>query len=820
MSSKPHNRHILRIARYLGAVLIYALGFLSTIATGGGGGGDGDDDGGDSVNQAPSISALELATTTLDYLAGGGNTTTMVTITYSDPESDVATLRIETSDGTSASIPVTVTASSGRISGEVSISTDQAGDVTVEVWVIDGAGNSSNRLNASLRVNGSTELTDLSLTDVTLDPDFDPATDDYSAVVDFDISTITVTATLLEAEAMLTVDSVPVPSGTESAPIDLDVGDNLIVLLITSSDGATRTIEITVQRRANVLLSDLTFSAGNFDQIFQSELLDYTGNASFLRSTTTVTATPEDPDATVEVNGISVSADWISGDVDLMEGQTTISVLVTGTDGSTTATYTLEITRALLDEFAQDVYIKASNAFDEDEFGWSVAMSGDTLAVGAPNEWSDADGINGDETNNDAYRAGAVYVFVRDPVTGWAQEAYIKASNSGEVDHFGYSLALEDDTLAVGAYTEWSSATGINGDQTDNSADSAGAVYVFTRDPLAGWSQQAYIKASNTEFDDQFGHSVDLSGDTLVVGARSENSAASGVNGDQSDNSLLAAGAAYVFTRDPVGVWSQQAYLKATNPDSGDQFGFSVAVSGDLVAVGAIGESSAAVGINGDQSDNSAASSGAVNVYVRDGSGQWQPEAYLKASNTGAVDNFGWSLSLHDNTLAVGARQEDGAAPGINGDDTDNTDVNSGAAYLFSRDPAGAWTQQAYVKASDPDEDDEFGSSIALTHNALLVGARFESSGADGINGDETDNAWPEAGAAYLFLRNADGQWAQRAYLKASNSYNFDYFGWSVALTDDALAVGARNEAGGSTGIDGPQDDRSASGSGAVYGFR
>ncbi len=818
MKATPQIFRLSRASRILGVVTVYGLGLLSTIATGGsGGGGDGDDG---TVNQAPAISTLELETANVDYRAGDGETTIAATVTYSDPEADITSWRVELSDGSSATQAVTVNGSSGQISIAVPLSTELAGDVTAEIWVVDSAGNSSNRLSATIHVNGSSELTGLVLDGVQLDPAFDPATDDYSASVDFDVTSIRVTATLLEPEATLTIDSTPVASGTESPPVALAVGDNVIIVVATSSDGVSRQIEITVQRSASALLSDLSFSAGTLDQIFQPELLDYTGYASFLRPTTTVTAVPEDPGASVAVNGVSVAADWRSTDVDLAEGQTTIGMLVTGSDGVTTGSYSIDVSRATLSEFGQEIYAKASNAWEEDQFGWSVALSGNLLAVGAPAEWGAADGINGDQNDNGAILAGAVYVFERDPVTGWSQEAYVKASNSDEYDHFGFSIALSGNTLVVGAYTEWSAATGIDGDQDDNSADSAGAVYVFTRDPVTGWSQQAYIKASNTEFDEHFGTAVALSGDTLVVGAPWEDSAATGVNGDQNDNSALGAGAAYVFTRDPSGVWSQQAYLKASNTDAGDQFGQSVAIQGDVVAVGATGESSAAQGIDGDQNDNSAGLAGAVYTYVRDDAGQWQPEAYLKASNAGAVDYFGFSLAMHGDRLAVGARREDSAATGVNGDQMDETDRNSGAAYLFTRSPAGVWTQEAYIKASNTDEDDEFGSSIALTHDALLVGARFESSGAAGINGDEDDNAWPEAGAVYLFLRNAEGQWAQRAYIKASNAYNFDHFGWSVALSDDLLAVGARNEGSGATGIDGPQDDRSAAGSGAVYVFR
>jgi ABC-type Fe2+-enterobactin transport system substrate-binding protein len=205
-----------------------------------------------------------------------------------------------------------------------------------------------------------------------------------------------------------------------------------------------------------------------------------------------------------------------------------------------------------------------------------------------------------------------VYVFTR---TGgvWSQQAYVKASNTGAGDGFGWSVALDGDTLAVGAPGEASSATGINGTQTDNSAVISGAVYVFTRTGGV-WSQQAYVKASNTETGDQFGDSVALDGDTLAVGAPGEASGATGINGNQDNNSGVISGAVYVLVRDG-GVWSQQAYVKASNTEAGDGFGWSVALDGNTLAVGAPGEASSATGINGTQTDNSAVISGAVYVY-------------------------------------------------------------------------------------------------------------------------------------------------------------------------------------------------------------
>jgi hypothetical protein len=177
---------------------------------------------------------------------------------------------------------------------------------------------------------------------------------------------------------------------------------------------------------------------------------------------------------------------------------------------------------------------------------------------------------------------------------------------------------------------------------------------VFTRDAAGVWSQQAYIKASNTETADGFGSSGDLSGDTLVVAAQSEDSAATGINGDQNDNSASNAGAVYVFTRDAVGVWSQQAYVKASNTDSGDFFSGPAALSGDTLVVAAHLEASAATGINGDQNDNSAGNAGAVYVFTRDAAAVWSQQAYIKASNTEAGDQLGRSVALSSDTLVVG----------------------------------------------------------------------------------------------------------------------------------------------------------------------
>jgi hypothetical protein len=409
--------------------------------------------------------------------------------------------------------------------------------------------------------------------------------------------------------------------------------------------------------------------------------------------------------------------------------------------------------------WVQQAYLKASNTGAGDSFGGSVALSndGNTLAVGAKFEGSAATGIGGNQANNTAAQAGAVYIFTRSG-TAWSQQAYVKASNTGAGDGFGFSLALSGDgnTLAVGTPFEASAATGVGGNQADNTAFGAGAVYVFTRSGTT-WTQQAYVKASNTGASDIFGFSVALSGDgnTLAVGAYLEDSAATGIGGNEADNSASSAGAVYVFSRNQFGVWGQRAYVKASNTGAFDEFGASLALSGDgnTLAVGAPAEDSAATGVGGNEVDNTASFAGAVYVFTRSGTA-WAQQAYVKASNTGTGDEFGTSIALSSdgNTLAVGAIDEDSASTGVGGDQVDNTASGAGAVYVFTRSGTH-WVQRTYVKASNANAGDQFGSRIALSGagSTLAVGAPQERNAATGVGADQNDNSAASAGAVYVF---------------------------------------------------------------------
>jgi hypothetical protein len=401
--------------------------------------------------------------------------------------------------------------------------------------------------------------------------------------------------------------------------------------------------------------------------------------------------------------------------------------------------------------WVQQAYLKASNTEAFDQFGsQSVAISGDTIVVGAFRESSGAAGVNGNQNNNSAAESGAAYVFVRNG-TNWTQQAYLKSSNTDAMDWFGWSVAISGDTIVVGAPLEDSNAIGINGTQSNEAAPNAGAAYVFVRNGT-NWTQQAYLKASNTGVGDEFGFSVGLSGDTAVVGAVFEASNATGVDGNQSNNSALDSGSAYVFVRSG-NTWTQQAYLKASNTGAFAGFGNSVAVSDDTVVIGAAYENSNATGVNGDGSDNSAGSAGAVYVFARSGT-TWTQQAYLKASNTETGDYFGWSVAVSGDSVVIGAWEEASNATGIDGNQSDNSSPLAGAAYLFARNGTD-WTQQAYLKASNTERNDQFGWAVAVSGNLVAVSAVAESSNATGVNGNQGNNSALYSGAAYIFTAPA-----------------------------------------------------------------
>jgi FG-GAP repeat protein len=515
----------------------------------------------------------------------------------------------------------------------------------------------------------------------------------------------------------------------------------------------------------------------------------------------------------------------------------------------------------------QVAYIKASNAEAYDHFacgggnqghtGTSIALNGDgtTMAIGAAFESGGAAGVNGNQRDNSVYASGAVYVYVRQG-DSWTQQAYVKASNPGQSDHFGSSVALSRDgnTMAVAAHWEASGATGVNGNQNDNSVPQSGAVYVFTRNGTT-WTQQAYIKASNTGKagegqlagdGDQFGFSLALSGDgnTLAVGAISEDSAAQQINGNQGDDSAQSAGAVYVYARTGT-AWAQQAYVKSANMGAGDGLGFSVALSfdGNTLAAAAFDEDGGGRGINPPDNTESQ-NSGALYVFTRQG-GTWSQQAYIKGSKGETSDGFGFATAISDdgNTIAVGSGDEACLTPGIDppgcaDDAPPNRGANIwvGAAYVFVR-TGTTWSEQTFIKAPNARPYNSFGVRLDLSGdgNTLAVSSYLEDNGGRGIRPPTVQqfliqdilNGWrehrneaEESGAVYFYTRSGT-RWTAGAWVKAANADAGDEFGSSVALSTDGhvMVVGAHGEDSAATGINGNQADNSADDSGAAYVF-
>jgi hypothetical protein len=291
---------------------------------------------------------------------------------------------------------------------------------------------------------------------------------------------------------------------------------------------------------------------------------------------------------------------------------------------------------------------------------------------------------------------------------------------------FGYSVAIDGDRALIGAFG------------SNSNAAQSGSAYVFHWNGGA-WVQQAELLASDAEHARDFGYSVDLDGDIMLIGDPEDNA-----NGVRS-------GSAYVF-RWNGSAWVQQAKLLPSDGAAGDNFGYSVTISGDIALVGAYAD------------DDNGGSSGSAYVFRWNGSA-WVQQAKLLASDGAAGDVFGWSVALDGDFALIGAYRDD------------DMDFDSGSAYVF-RWNGSAWLQQAKLTATDGAFFDNFGISVAIDGDTALVGAQRDFD--DGF----------QSGSAYVFHWNGSA-WVQQAKLLATDGADGDGFGWSVALDGDFALIGA-----------------------------
>ncbi len=557
-------------------------------------------------------------------------------------------------------------------------------------------------------------------------------------------------------------------------------------------------------------LASLSVTPGFLGPVFRADLLSYAVVAPAGATAVTVTAAAADPAST------QVFIDGVAGptrQVTLAGAGTAITVEVRATATTRNQRYRIDASVSTT-TLSQRTAFKPTTAGAGLRFGAAVALSADgsTLAVGAPLEGAGA-----------AQRSGAVFVF-RNTAGTWAPEATVVPPNRDAYDLFGAAVALSADgsTLLVGATGDDSASQGVGGNPADNTSSDSGAAWVFRRTGAA-WAQEAFLKASNADPQDGFGWAVALAGDgnTALVGAPFEDSAATGVGGNGGSNATPSSGAAYTFTRGGT-AWAAGTYLKAPNTGLNDNFGRAVALSGDglVLAVGAVGEDSAAQGVGGNQADSTADSAGAAYVFRR-GTGV-AFEAYVKASNTAAQARFGAAVALSQDgsVLAVGAPGESSGGLGVNPTLLPGAASGSGAAYVFRR--AGAWSQEAVVKTTNAEAGDAAGAALALSADGatLAVGAPWEDSDATGVDGNQGSDAARDSGAVFVFRRGA--AWQRLAYAKASNAGAADTFGAACALSSNgaALVASAPGEDSDATGVTSALSNEAALDRGAAYGFR
>ncbi len=414
-----------------------------------------------------------------------------------------------------------------------------------------------------------------------------------------------------------------------------------------------------------------------------------------------------------------------------------------------------------------------ADAVANHRFGTAVSISGDTIVVGARGD--DAQGAD----------AGAAYVFTRSD-GAWTQQAKLTAADAAVNDWFAISVAIRGDTIVAGAV----------GDKDQGSF--TGSAYVFIRSGET-WTQQAKLTASDAGAHHWFGSSVAIDYNTVVVGA------------DGDDHAGARSGSAYVFVRSG-GVWTEQAKLTAADADAGDEFGHSVAASGDTAVVGAWRQKSGVM------------DSGAAYVFARSGA-VWSQQVKLKDSHVDSFDKFGVSVAISGDTMAAGVSDGE-AGPGagavcvfnrtddawtlqakvnaidnatqnlfglrvlISGDlamvgapYTNARGLGSGAVWVYAR-AGGDWALQQEVVPSDASAGDFFGSSLMVSGDTAIVGAYAD------------DAPVSDCGSAYVFT-NSGGAWTEQAKLTASDAAPYDLFGESVAISGDIAVVGAPLDDGG-----------------------
>lgn len=374
--------------------------------------------------------------------------------------------------------------------------------------------------------------------------------------------------------------------------------------------------------------------------------------------------------------------------------------------------------------------LSASDQDDYDRFGWSVDMDGDFLVIGAYGEDDDVNDAN------PLSKAGSAYIFQNVAGT-WTEVQKVVASDREADDEFGWSVAIHDSTIVVGAHIEDHDAAG------GNFKYHSGSVYMFELNGSGIWTETQKVVAddrwvdmnypngySGEDLADQFGHTVDIWGDYMIVGALHHDYATT----SPLTGGLWSSGAAYIFERSG-GIWSQVQKIQNSDRTAWDRFGSAVAIDTNVIIVGVYAED------EDENGNNQLMNSGSAYMFERNPAGVWNETQKIVPNDRNSGDHFGWSVDFRDTLMVIGCHS----------DDHDEFDSNllddAGSAYIFEKN-GGLWVELQKIDASDRGEGDDFGIDVGLFGHTVLVGAQYHDFNA--VGADSLD----DAGAGYFFSNN------------------------------------------------------------------
>jgi hypothetical protein len=426
--------------------------------------------------------------------------------------------------------------------------------------------------------------------------------------------------------------------------------------------------------------------------------------------------------------------------------------------------------------YQESIKLTPSDRDTFDFFSGHLATDGAFAIVGAVGTDENAAGTNFLDN------AGGAYLFEYNPADGsWTERQKLIASDRSAGDELGYRVAVSG---AIAVATSFRNRLDENG---ANPMQDAGAAYIFERQPNGNWAELQKLVPADRAPVDRFGRGLAITeGHTIFVGAPDEDPE---VNGSPA---VSGAGAVYVFEKNPENQWTEQQKLVASDLTTGDNFGYAVAVDGDVALVGAFGKDRT----EGGEFYNVA---GAAYFFERQSDGEWLQTQKVESPEPVAEAFFGHEVALKGDYAVIAADEEsvfEGGGAEI---------TQAGAVYVYHRDGNGLWTFEGRLTAPDPDVKDHFGFSVAIEWPMLLIGAYQDEEDAN------EENALNQAGAAFIFESSEDGEWEWVQKLAASDRATSDFYGRSVAIAGEQLLVGSFRTAFAGTGA------AALNGAGGVY---